>query len=342
MKTRRVTLALAAWLTAASAALAIDTVKTTTGGSVLGNVTKMTALEVTTDVSGVQKTTPVNQVEVIYYDSEPTMLKTARSALEAGRYQDALDALAKIDPSDVSRAEIKQDAAYYKALAAARLAVAGGGNVKEAGSRLVEFVNAYPNSYHYFEACEVIGDLLVAAGNYANAETYYGYLATKAPWPDYKMRSGVAVGRAKLAAGNPGEAMKAFEAVLDIEAQGEAADKYRLAATLGKARCLAEDKKADEAVKLIQGVIDRANPEDADLQAAAYNALGAALRKAGRAKDALLAFLHVDVLYFTAPGHHIEALQNLNELWLEVQKPDRAARAVQVLRDRYNTSPRNQ
>ena len=340
MKARRVTLALAVWLAAASAGLAIDTVKTK-NSSVLGNVTKMSALEVTTEVNGAEKKTPVNQIEVIYYENEPTMLKTARSALAAGRYKDALAVLEKIDASNVSREEIKQDIAFYKALCAARLALAGSGDVKEAGSQLVGFVNRNPNNYHYFEACEVVGDLLVAAGSYANAETFYGYLA-KAPWPDYKMRSGVAIGRAQLAGGKAADAMKSFEAVLAIQAQGEAADTYRLAATLGKARCLAEDKKADEAVKLIQGVIDRANPEESDLQAAAYNALGVALRKAGRAKEALLAFLHVDVLYFATPAYHIEALQNLNELWLEVQKPDRAAKAARTLRDRYNVSPRNQ
>jgi hypothetical protein len=49
-----------------------------------------------------------------------------------------------------------------------------------------------------------------------------------------------------------------------------------------------------------------------------------------------LAFLHVDVLYFRASGEHIEALRNLVELWKEVEKPERAAEAAQILSERYN------
>jgi hypothetical protein len=63
------------------------------------------------------------------------------------------------------------------------------------------------------------------------------------------------------------------------------------------------------------------------------------LRKAGRTKEALLAFLHVDVLYFTTPEAHAEALANLAELWEEVQKPERAVKARQVLQERYGSSP---
>ena len=74
------------------------------------------------------------------------------------------------------------------------------------------------------------------------------------------------------------------------------------------------------------------------MQAQAYNTLGTALRKAGKPQDALLAFLHVDVLYFASAEDHAEALANLAQLWNEVQKPERAAQALQTLKTRYKNS----
>lgn len=339
MNWRRLTPALAIWLGLAAAAWAFDSVKTTSG-TITGRVLKMSALEVTAEQGTVSKTVPVNEIESISYDDEPALLKSARLAVAAGNYEEALASLEKIDAATAGRAEIAQDIEFYKALAAARMALAGNGDVKQAGRQMAGFVQKGSGNWHYLEACDIVGDLLVADGNYSAAEAFYGYLA-KAPWPEYKMRAAVSIGRAQLAGGKANDALGSFESALSMQAPGAAGESYRLAATLGKARCLADSGKSDEAVKLVQGVIDRADPEDSDLQANAYNALGIAHRKAGRTKDALLAFLHVDVLYFSSPRQHIEALQNLNELWMEVQKPERAADVARTLRDRYKLSPEN-
>ena len=55
-------------------------------------------------------------------------------------------------------------------------------------------------------------------------------------------------------------------------------------------------------------------------------------------KDALLAFLHVDVLYNTVPASHAEALAKLVPLWEAIGKPGRAREARQLLRERYPNS----
>ena len=340
MDKRCVILAVAGCLAASTVGWAFDTVKTTED-SILGTVQKTHPLQVTVEQGAITKEVAVNEIEAIYYDGEPALLKTARTAIPAGRYEDAVAALEKIKLDDVSRLEIKQDIDFYKALARARIALAGTDEetVKEAGKLMAAFVKGHTASYHYLEACEVLGNLYVAIGQSAAAQAYYAQLA-KAPWPDYKMRAGVALGNAQLAEGETAVALKSFQDVLDTEAQGELADRQRLAATLGKGQCLAETNQ-DEAVKLVEGVIDKANPEQIELHARAYNTLGLAHRKAGRTKDALLAFLHVDILYFSSPKDHIEALQNLIELWNEVQNPERAADAAQILSDQYKRSPRS-
>ena len=80
------------------------------------------------------------------------------------------------------------------------------------------------------------------------------------------------------------------------------------------------------------------DPEQKELQARAYNALGDSYQRAGRTKDALLAFLHVDVLYSTVPDAHAEALSHLATLWDAVGQADAARQARQTLNEQYRDS----
>ena len=112
-----------------------------------------------------------------------------------------------------------------------------------------------------------------------------------------------------------------------------------MAASLGKAAALVALKKPDEAIKLAEGVLEKADPEDAPLMARAYDILGTAQRQAGRTKEALLAFLHVDVLYAAVPDAHAEALANLVDLWQQVHKTERANLAEKAPMERYPESP---
>ena len=334
MKTHIVLLAALVCLASSAAAPAADQVTKIQGIS-SGDVVGMSALSVTVQKASTKTEIAVNEIVTISWQGEPTMLKTARTAILAGRFEDALGALQRIKLDDVGRGEVTQEIEFLKALAAARLALVGEGSIAEAGRAMAAFAQKYPQNYHYLEACEMVGDLLVATGKFSTAQPYYGRLA-KAPWPDYKMRAGIAMGKAQLAEKKTDEALESFENVLKMDAKGKQADRQRLAATLGKSRCLAMAKRTDEAVELVEGIIAKADPEESSLRAEAYNALGVAHREAGRSKEALLAFLHVDILYFTSRRDHIEALENLVALWNEVQKPERAADALQILKERYN------
>jgi tetratricopeptide (TPR) repeat protein len=369
MNRARAILVAATWLVVSGVASA-DFIRKTDGRQASGDVVEMSKLEVTVAVGGSRTQVPVNEIDSIRYSGEPSLLNPARIAVKAGQYEQAVEALEKIDLTTVQRAEIRQDIQFYTALAKARIALAADDDdqIPEAGRLMLTFVRDGSNNYHYLEACEVVGDLLVAIGEYAKAQEYYSQLE-QAPWPDYKMRAAVAVGQAVLAEGRAlsadaksglveeklDTALKSFEDALAIQAQGPSANRQRLAATLGKARCQAEkagmlpdgkkDEKAklvDEAVKLVEDVIVNANPEENQLLAQAYNTLGLAHLKAGRTKDALLAFLHVDILYFTSPSEHIEALENLVPLWKQVQQPRRAEEAAKILGERYKRSPRSE
>ena len=64
---------------------------------------------------------------------------------------------------------------------------------------MIAFSKNYPDSYHYFQACEIVGDLLVANHSFDQAEEDLTARFAKSAWPDYQMRTGVAIGHALLA-----------------------------------------------------------------------------------------------------------------------------------------------
>ena len=125
------------------------------------------------------------------------------------------------------------------------------------------------------------------------------------------MRAAVAVGRSLQARK---QARRRDPAVRHGAGHGQRrpdAQNQKLSATFGKAISLAETGNVDEAVGTSRKVIQDADPEEKELHARAYIALGKCYEKGGQTKGALLAYLHVDVLYATVPEAHAEALAHL-------------------------------
>jgi tetratricopeptide (TPR) repeat protein len=307
-------------------------------GSETGEVTAMTPFGVTLSkgLPG-DRTIAVNEIRSVIFDNEPTELSQARVNANNGAYQNALENLAKIDAGKVQRDFIREDLEFYKAWCAGQLALGGEGEIIEAGRQLNTFVRSHPQNFHYLAAVEMMGDLLMAGERYENAQKQYADLA-KAPWPAYKMRAAVLIGRTLQAQEKHSEAIQQFDAALAITDDGPDSENQRLAATLGKAVSLAESGGGDEAVSIIEKVIHDADPQQKELHARAYNALGRCYEKAGKTKDALLAYLHVDVLYSNVPEAHAEALAQLAPLWKAIGQEERAREARQLLEERYGKS----
>lgn len=333
-------LALTAILTLSAApAWALDSIKPAKGLVMSGNIQDFGKYVVKIKLTGGrEEEIQVNEIESIRLDGEPATLNLIRSAVNGGRYKDALENLDKLK-LDGLKADVKNEIEFFRAAASARLALAGEGSVNDAGTLMIAYVKGNPTSWHYLEACEVLGDLFVAINKYPSAQEKYAELEA-APWVDMKMRGGVLKGRALQGEGKFDEATAAFDNVLKLAGSqtGELVDAQRQAATIGKGISLTQTGKHAEAAKLLEEVIAKAEPEQAELHALAYNALGACHRKAGNAKAALLAYLHVDVLYNSQAHAHAEALSNLSQLWKEVGNADRALESEQVLAQRYPSS----
>ena len=309
----------------------------TNAGTVSGRVSATDANEIQLeDRAGEIKKIAIDQIREVQFGGEPAELKSARSMLLRGRAADSLEELAKIEPTDLDGAEqiLLDEVDYVRAAATARVALAAGGDPREAGKLVADFVAKHPDSHHAYDMQELLGDLLARAGRVDNALAAYGQLA-KGP-PSFKVRAASARAAMLLEQGKHAEALREFDAAVQIDSSDEASAAQKRAAELGRARCLAHLGKPEEAVGLVQAVIQQADPEDGEVLGRAYNALGQAYRAtAGKEQDALIAFLTVDLVYNKVPENHAEALYNLVDLWEKGANPERAREARATLESSY-------
>ena len=300
-----------------------------------GTISKMGKTVVMLDRGGFEDEISVHDIVGINFTGEPSTLRAARSMMEETRWQDALGQLQRIDPKNVPRKVIVQEIEYFKAYCTAKLAVgAGRDEKKKAIEQILAFVEANPSTYHYYEAAELLGDLSSALGDHQAAAKYYASVGS-APWADYKLRAAVLLGQARQAAGDFPAALQGFEYVLKSSLTGPLADRQKLLAQLGKAVCLAQGGDPEKGIGIARKIIADNDPKDRLLFARAYMALGACHQKQGKAKDALLDYLHVDLLFNADAVCHAEALYRLTELWTEVRRPDRAQQARTMLKAHY-------
>ncbi|EAQ79842.1 hypothetical protein [Blastopirellula marina] len=318
-------------IAALTSVVAADQIRTESGGQ-SGSIVNSTKDALILNKSGSPVEIPVEDIVTVSFDDESFPLKQARQEAANGQLQDALDRLAKLEPSGPDL--VKQESEYLKAYCTARLALAGSADQKVATELLFKFAQSAPNSWHFYEAAELLGDLAVAQQQYDRATLYYSSIAN-AKSADYRARARVLAARALIAQDKFAEASKMYDEVLALKAPSSGVARQKDFATVGKAICLAELGKPADGVKMIEPVLERANPKDIDLFSAAYNALGRCHQKAGQPKDALLAYLHTDILFYGNPEMHAEALYYLSKLWKEVNDPDKGVAAYDLLRSRY-------
>lgn len=326
------------WGAAPHAQAQKDQVRLKAGGTVTGEVVSTTADAIAVrTASGETRRVPTNEARAVLFADEPSALTQARINAANGGYATALRKLREIDGRELARGLVRDEARFLTAYCEVRLAAIGQGNAAAAYKRLGAFLKANPDSHHAYAATEALGDLLVAIERYDRAAPMYARLA-KAPFPALRLRAEVLTGRALQAKGDHDEALERFERALSLEAAGEGVAEERLAAQLGKARSLAETGRLDEGVDLAREVVLAAGDGEPAKLARGYNTLGRCYEAAGMPIDALLAYLHTDLLFDGDPDAHAEALSRLAELWKTAGDPDEARDAVRRLRDRYASS----
>jgi len=303
-----------------------------------GKITKITQLAVTISRGGVERKVPVEEITSIAFAGEPKELRSARLAAAGGRHADALESLSKLSRKKLDRKEIKQELDFLLVYSTAKMALAGQGEVESATEEVRKFLTQNRESFHLTEAIELAGNLQLAAGNFDGAQKQYAKLG-RAPSSYHKARSAVLIGLLLQSQDKHAEAIAQFEQAIATAADDATAKSQQLEATLLAAISRSASGEVEQSTETVKKIIAEADPEETQLLARAYNALGDCFLASNNNQAARDAFLHVDLLFASASTDHAKALYELSRLWGTFGNETRARDARQRLEEEYPASP---
>ena len=318
-----------------------DRVRLLSGSELQGQIVDLSPNGLDLETRDGTKKLAIDAIRDVRFGGEPEELRDARNFLLRKDGAGALDELAKIAEDEIASLDerIKQELAFVRGAAAARRALTTGEGMPAAQKAVSEYLAVNPRSLHVYAMQELLGDLLAAQGKPAEAAAAYAAL-DKGP-PAIEVRAATLKADLLLRQGKFPEAQKEYEAATKAAAAitGDAGPRAAREAQLGKARCLIRQAKAGDAVGIVTEIVAGMEGDDESL-GKAYNVLGEAWRAtAGKERDALIAFLTVDLVHNELPDDHAEALFNLVDLWGKVNFPERAREARQTLETAYPDSP---
>ncbi|APW60789.1 tetratricopeptide repeat protein [Paludisphaera borealis] len=335
---RRALLCCAA-LAAASAAradvvtlIAGTTFKQGQGGAVRGTVQSESPAEVVVMVGATTINVPTDQIARIEYSGQPASLQLGETRESSGQYDDAVVQFKKAATEAAGKPFIIETALVNEAEALAEIALVEPDRMKEAKDRFAAFIQAHPTSRHIAAAREGLARLQLHTEDYKGAEATVAELA-KLP----KSSERATVLKARLLARRGDHAGAIAELDKLIATLPDKSQRQR-EARLAKAQSLVGDKKFKDAEALVRQVIAAAPAEDVAAESAAYNTLGDCLRAANRPRDAVLAYLHTDLLYAKDKQEHPRALFQLERLFRQLGNTPRAEEYAQRLKQEYPRS----
>ena len=308
------------------------TTKGAAGGVVRGTVISESSAKVEVKLGNSVTSIPANEVAGIVYDGHPVTLEQAQVKDAAGALAEAIDLYKKAVVDAAARPFIAEDAAFGQARATADLAQTEAARLNEANTLLDNFSRTYKAGRHVGPALEALARLQIARENYPGADATLASIA-KLPGGDDRAASL----RIKLLTrkGQTAEAIGEIDKIIAANADGSPRKRD---AILAKAEALTALKKVGDAEALVRSLIQSTGPEDASTQALAHNTLGDCLRASGRSREALYAYLHVDLLFNKEKDEHAKALAQIAQLWRELKRPDRADDAFERLKQEYPRS----
>lgn len=319
--------------------LAADEIELRDGKKILGTIQKEAANDVHILSQG--KTEPqsvaVNRIAKIHYTGQPALLTHARSMEDAYELKTAAAEYSKVQAELKSKPLVLQAAQFGEARVLALLALDESTGLEQSIARLEKFEQENPESRHHFPLQELRGRLYFEKKDFAKAVLAFEELA-KAPWLEARLESLKYQGRILRAQNKLDHAIARFDEVVDTKLESGEQKLILAEALVEKARCLLAQDKREKEIQSLEQAIDAAPTQAQNVQAEAYVALGDAFRATQRTKDALLAFLHVELLFAKNKELHARALYNLVQLWNELGQPDRAAAVRKNLKTNYPDS----
>jgi len=305
-----------------------------------GELTAMTTTALTMKLAnGESQEIPVSDIFGIRFDMEPPTLTQGQSNERSGSLDSALEKYKQVQAEyagDDKRLVV--DVKFLIARTMVKSALANPAMAAEAQKAISAFRTENKNNFRYLEATLLEAQLLsLDTARAAAAETLLKEVQA-APVKGFQLQAGVQLGRVLLSGNNADGARAAFEQVIAQSAGDAGATAAMFDGMLGKAQCQQKQGQIDEAIASLNEVISKASESETQTLAAAWILKGDCLRTKNLPKDALWAYLHVDVLYPSEPAAHAEALFRLAALWAPAGHPDRADEAMARLTSKYPNS----
>ena len=327
-------IALIVLLASLNMSMAADQIELHNGKPVLGKIQKETATEVTIQATAGTQTIPVNRIVEIRYEGQGATMTQAKILEESYNLPRAAEEFAKAQGDLKDKPLVLQAAQFGQARVLAKLALDEATGRDEAIARLEKFARENSASRHHFPLYELLGRLYFDKDDFGKAAQAFDQLA-EAPWPETKLRAALYHGRLLLAQKKIDQAIARFDEVLAAAGESPESALVPAEALFEKARCLRARSERAAEIEILLKTLDQTPARAGWLQAEAYIALGDAYRAVQKPRDALVAYLHVDLLFAKNKELHPRALYNLMQLWSELGQPERAAAAQSTLKTDY-------
>ena len=305
-----------------------------------GELTAMTTTSITVKLTnGQTQEIPVSDIYGVRYDMEPPILNQAQANERSGSLDAAMEKYLSVQKDyqgDDKRLVV--DLKFLIARTLVKSALADPTKVEAAAKGIKAFRTENKNNFRYLEATLLEAQLLSLspAGTAAAQELLKEVQA--APVTGFQLQAGVLLGRLLLAANDAAGAITAFDDVIAKSANDAGATAALFDGMLGKALCQQKQNQIDEAIVTLDQVIAKASESESQTLAEAWVLKGDCMRAKTMSKDALMAYLHVDILYASEPAAHAEALYHLTTLWAPAGHQDRADEAKELLMTKYPNS----
>jgi len=308
-------------------------------GALPGNITAVTRTEVvlTGRTNKKEYRIPANEIERIRWESESPQVSQNRIEERNGQYDKAIAGYQSA-LSNATNENLRVDLEFQIARATAAKALKDEDQYDAAIGLLEKFRTNHPTSFRYYEAMRLLAQLYMNKGEVEKGNAALQAMSD-APWTDFKMETDILKAKVALAHDDVAGALKALDGVIAVTPSTPAEKSRRYEALLTKASCLQKQQKFQPATDVLTGILDEASDDDTKTLAETCIRLGDCYQAGGRTKEAILAYLRVDILFPKEKKQHAEALYYLSRLFAQDGKPDRAADAAARLQEHYPLSP---
>ncbi|MCH2202458.1 MAG: tetratricopeptide repeat protein [Fuerstiella sp.] len=330
-------LTICALITATSTFAADQVTRISDGTTVRGKFESLSKTQIVIRRSNDQsETISPADVHDIRFDREPPPLQTARSNERSGNYDEAIKQLQEVKAEYAGGdRRVPAEIEFLLARCHARRAFLNPEVAAAALKLLGSFIQQYGDHYRTLEATLLQAQLLVESNRAQGTQLLEQLRSSRVD--GFAIQAGLVLGRVLLEEDEVDQAMQIFDVVIRKSAGKPILQTLHYDSRIGRAECFQRQKRWPQALETLNAVIAEVPDDQEPILAKVWIHVGDCHRLSNQSEAALLAYLHVDILYSGATVEHAEALYRLRSLWEGAGHPDRSRDAQSRLQAQYRT-----